>query len=372
MAGASYNGTMALDLPSTWPLLTADLPGIGGQVKVDPDDFEVEELPAYEPSGSGDHLYLWVAKRDMGAEFFLREVARALGLAMGDVGMAGVKDRRAVTRQWISVPAGCSDRVPALAERGILVEKQARHTNKLRTGHLIGNRFTVRLRGVAAETAERLPPLLERLRQGGFPNYYGEQRFGRDGETLAVGLKLLQGERLPAAQRFLRKMALSAVQSVLFNHVLARRLTEGLLHQVLPGDLMRHWPRGGHFVVEDAAREQARFDAHQIVTTGPMFGVKMQQPGGPVAEREAAVLAAAGLALPSFAGFGGLLQGTRRPLVCFVDDLSWEMADADAVLRFTLPAGSYATVLLDEIRKASDSTPEGASEASDARVEQRE
>ncbi|HKA06666.1 MAG TPA: tRNA pseudouridine(13) synthase TruD, partial [Gemmataceae bacterium] len=152
---------------------------------------------------------------------------------------------------------------------------------------------------------------------------------------------------------FLRKLALSAAQSLLFNQYLASRLTDGLLRTVLVGDVMAKWPAGGMFTAEDVPTEQARFDRREIVTAGPMFGRKTFRAKAAAAEREAAILAAAGLSRDSFTGFGKLVQGTRRHNLVYIDDLSatWE---ADGLrLSFTLPAGSYATVLLREVMKTS-------------------
>src|SRR5436190_5239911 len=110
----------------TPPLLTPDVPGVGGRIKAVPEDFEVEEIPAYEPSGQGEHLYLWVEKRDMGAEYFVRQVAQRLGVPPGEVGTAGLKDRRAVTRQWVSVPAAAEARLAALDGDGLRLLRTSR------------------------------------------------------------------------------------------------------------------------------------------------------------------------------------------------------------------------------------------------------
>src|SRR5438067_13929550 len=118
---------MAFDLGSPLPLLTADLPGIGGRIKAEPEDFEVEEIPAYAPSGQGDFLYLWIEKRDMGAEFFARQVAKRLGVGPGEVGTAGLKDRRAVTRQLVSIPVSAEPRLAQLEGDGIRVLSVSRH-----------------------------------------------------------------------------------------------------------------------------------------------------------------------------------------------------------------------------------------------------
>jgi tRNA pseudouridine13 synthase len=163
---------------------------------------------------------------------------------------------------------------------------------------------------------------------------------------------LLHQEHAGARSPFLRKLALSAAQSALFNHCLARRMADGLFRRVLPGDVMAKWPFGGMFVADDLPREQARLDAREIVPAGPMFGRKMFAAAGEAARREAQVLEEAGLTPQSFHGFGKLLSGTRRHNLVYVEDLSGA-ADADGVrLTFTLPAGSYATVLLREITKS--------------------
>jgi tRNA pseudouridine13 synthase len=337
--------------PDDPPLLTPDLPGIGGRIKVEIDDFEVEEIPAYEPAGNGDHLFLWVEKRDLGAEFFLRQVAKRLGVGPGDVGTAGLKDRRAVTRQWVSLPAGVEPRLSELDGDGIRVLRVSRHSNKLRPGHLHGNRFRVLIRDVPPDAEQIAAAILDRIRRDGLPNYYGPQRFGDDGETGRLGMSLLRGERASRPNPFLRKLALSAAQSLLFNDCLGRRLKDGLLRTVLVGDVMAKWPAGGMFVARDLPAEQARFDARATVHSGPMFGRKTFAADGIAAEREAAVLHDAGLTLQSFAGFGKLLQGTRRQNLVYVDDLAASAEATGLQLTLTLPAGSYATVLLREVMK---------------------
>jgi len=354
---------MTFDPLAPPPLLTADLPGIGGRIKAEPEDFEVEEVPAYAPSGAGDFLYLWVEKRDMGAEFFTRQVAKRLGVPIGEVGTAGMKDRRAVTRQMVSVPALAEANLSRLEGDGLRVLSVSRHGNKLKPGHLRGNRFRILVRGVHAEAAARLPALVERLRRDGLANFYGPQRFGHDGETVLAGLALLRGEAPPptASGRpmnvrspFLRKLALSAAQSALFNHCLAGRAADGLLRRVLPGDVMAKWPFGGMFVAQDVDAEQRRLDAREAVPAGPMFGRKMFAAAADAAEREAAVLGAAGLSVSSFQGFGKLVQGTRRHNLVYLDDLAAAPEEQGVRLSFTLPAGSYATVLLREVTKSEE------------------
>jgi len=340
------------------PLVTAEVPGVGGEIKTNPEDFEVEEIPAYEPSGQGDFLYLWIEKRDMGAEYFERQIAKRLDIPVGEVGTAGLKDRRAVTRQWVSVPASVETRLAALEGDGIKVLRVGKHSNKLRAGHLHGNRFRILIRNAGGlpalddnVQASRLHYVVDRLREHGLPNYYGPQRFGHDGETLHLGMAILRGEK-SARNPFMKKLALSAAQSALFNHALAQRFRDDLLRRVLPGDVMCKVPFGGMFVAEDVVTEQRRFDAREIVTAGPIFGRKMFAAATDAAQREQAALSAFELASSTFNGFGKLLLGTRRHNLVYVSDLAAALEPDGIRLSFTLPAGSYATVLLREIMKS--------------------
>jgi tRNA pseudouridine13 synthase len=341
------------------PLLTPDLPGVGGRIKVQPEDFEVEEIPAYEPSGAGDHLYLWVEKRGIGPEYFVKQLARRLDVPPADVGTAGLKDRHAVTRQWVSVPKHAEPNLPHLDGDGITLLSVSRHTNKLKPGHLRGNRFRVLVRDADPAKADAVRPVIDRIEQLGLPNYYGPQRFGRDGGTAALGLAMLKGERTSRVNPFLRKLALSAAQSLLFNDTLGRRLADGLFRTVLAGDVMMKWPAGGLFVAADVPAEQARFDRRETVTGGPMFGAKTFPAAADAADREAKVLGDHGLSPGSFAGFGKLVQGTRRHNLVYPDGLAAAWEPEGLRLAFTLPAGSYATVLLREVMKADVAGEEG-------------
>lgn len=355
---------MSIDPSQSLPLVTASLPGIGGKIKELPEDFEVEEIAAYPCSSIGSHLFLWVEKRDMGAEFFARQVARRLDIPVGEIGTAGLKDRRAVTRQWVSVPETCQDRLKQLDGDGIRVLDVQHHENKLRPGHLKGNRFRILIREPVPEVADRLPPLLDMLKNQGLPNYYGPQRFGRDGDNAALGMDLLIGKTKKRLPPFLRKLVLSAAQSALFNQYLAQRMRDGLFRQVLDGDVMAKWPAGGMFVASDIPREQERFDVREIVHAGPIFGRKTYAAASIAAAREAAILQTAGLSPESFRAQGKLLQGTRRHNLIYVDDLL-AVVELDGVrLTVTLPAGSYATTLLNELMKhfLVDSDPDASYE----------
>jgi tRNA pseudouridine13 synthase len=343
---------MDLDTLVCPPFLTAASPGLGGRIKTEPEDFVVEEIPAYAPSGDGDFLYLWVEKRDMGAEYFQRQIARRLEIPPGEVGTAGLKDRRAVTRQMVSVPVAAQARIAQLDGDGIRVLDVSRHTNKLRPGHLHGNCFNALIREARPDPSG-LDAILDQVRRHGLPNFYGPQRFGRQRESLELGLALLHGEKpaRPVRNPFLRKLVLSAAQAGLFNHYLARRLTDGLLRSVQPGDVMAKIPFGGMFVAEDVPREQARFEARETVTAGPIYGRKTFAAAADAARREAETLASFALTPAAFAGFGKLVQGTRRHNLVYLDDLTTRWEPQGLRLTFTLPAGCYATMLLREITK---------------------
>lgn len=340
------------------PLLTDDLPGVGGCIKVEPEDFEVEEIPSYEPLGHGEHLFLWVQKVGVGPEFFARTIAQRLNVPVNSVGMAGLKDRHAISRQWVSVPQGAEPNLHKLDGDGITLLRHTRNQNKLKTGHSRGNRFRVLIRDADPAKAEALGAVLTRLRLLGMPNYYGPQRFGRGGGTVDLGFQCLAGTQSKRIRPFVYKFALSAVQSLLFNDYLGRRMQDGLYRKVLPGDVMMKWPFGGLFVTDDVAVEQARFDAKEIVTGGPMFGTHTFAAAKDAAEREAAVLADHKLSAKSFANFGKLMGGTRRHNLIYLDDLEATWEPAGLRLAFSLPSGCYATVLLREVMKVNPDAEE--------------
>jgi tRNA pseudouridine13 synthase len=346
--------TTAHDRPLPW--LTADQPGIGGALKTVLEDFVVEELPAYEPCGEGSHLFLWIEKRNVAADQLVTHLARTLGVSRAAIGMAGLKDRQGVTRQSVSVPAEAAPNLGKVDTPEITLLRAVLHRNKLRTGHLRGNRFEVVVRTPSAPDLNRVKRIADVIDRMGFPNYYGEQRFGLGGETLALGLDLLRGLKTPRdipphKRRFLLRLSLSAVQSQLFNEVLARRLEDGLLHRVLAGDLLQVTATGGPFVAVDVCREQRRCEAGETVITGPMFGPKMRMPAGDAASRERAVLEECGLTLAEFAVWKKLLPGTRRPLVARAVGLTCDPVAGGVRLSFTLASGVYATSLLREFQK---------------------
>ncbi len=332
------------------PYLTPDLPAAGGQLKSKPEDFVVEELPAYEPCGEGEHLFLWVEKRGWSTPQAAKQLARAIGVEEKDVSWAGLKDRDAVTRQYLCLPAKrAADPATISLPAGLAVLKWARHRNKLKNGHLKGNRFELVLRSVLEPDVAL--EALARVARLGAPNYFGEQRFGVQRDNAARGKAILEaGGR--HRDRFERKLLLSAFQSELFNRVLAQRLADGLFSTVLLGDVLKKLESGGEFVCQEPAVDQPRSDAFELGATGPLFGPAMRPAEGDVGLREGKVLADEGVEAALFERGGGETQGARRLLRMPVKDVSSERVGADVTVHFTLPSGSYATVVVRELTKA--------------------
>ena len=340
-----------------------------GRIKVEPEDFVVEELPAYLPCGEGEHLYLWIEKRDVSAEYLTGQLSRALGISRDSIGMAGQKDRRAVTRQWVSVPGEAESRLAALddlAAQGLVrVLSSSRHRNKLRPGHLVGNRFEVRVRTEDVDALGIASRIAERIRHEGVPNRYGDQRFGIGDETLQWGRDLLSGARTsrdiePRRRRWFLRFALSAVQSDLFNAVVQVRQERGLLRRVIEGDVLQVIASGGCFTTEDPALDQPRVDSREVIPTGPMFGVKMKSPLGEALHLEQEILDASGLQLKHFEPFSQLMQGARRAVVVYPADVEVHADPLGVRVVFSLPPGAYATTVLEEFLEEPQLVPESS------------
>ncbi|HEY4241148.1 MAG TPA: tRNA pseudouridine(13) synthase TruD [Kofleriaceae bacterium] len=340
------------------PYLTEGMPGIGGTLRAAPEDFVVDEEPAYLPSGAGDHVFVRIEKRGLTTPAAVEAIARALGVNPRDIGVAGMKDRHAVTRQWLSLPPPLAPEAAlALAIPDVQILEAQRHPHKLRTGHVRANRFVLRVRGVGPEGLERAQAILDRLAAApGAPNFYGEQRFGRHGDNAERGRAMLRGERMK--DRRMARLMMSALQSELFNAWLAARLADGLYAQAIAGDLM-HKRGGGMFDCVDPTVDSPRIG--EIVPTGPMFGDRMRCPAAasPAAVREDQILAAAGLTLDAFGAVRAIAEGTRRDAAIEVGDprVAWAAPETLEVA-FTLPGGAYATIVLREIMKvAVDDAP---------------
>lgn len=335
----------------TLPLATGGLEGTGGHIGPRPADFQVVEIPRYAPSGQGDHCFVRIRKTGLTSWEAAARLARALGQRSGDVGLAGIKDKHAVTEQWLSVPDVAPQDALAVTLEGVEVLEAVRHGHKLRTGHLAGNRFVVRLTGVGEGALDRAEAILSQVATGGAYHGFGPQRFGARGDNAHLGRELLAGKR-QIRQRRQRRLALSALQSELFNAYLAARVRLPL-ETPLAGELVQKTDTGGIFPAEDPEEVAARMARREVVVTGPLFGPKMRSPAaqGPAAALEERVLAEAGLTREDFAPFRRLAPGARRPLLVWPLEPAVRALDQGLQVRFTLPPGGYATVLLREITK---------------------
>jgi tRNA pseudouridine13 synthase len=339
---------------------TSSLSGISGRIKERFEDFVVDEVPAYPPDGrEGRHLLIRVRKRGVSTPDLIRNLSHALRIESREVGCAGRKDREAVTTQWLSVPWESRDAVDRLSIEGVELIEARPHGQKLRMGHLSGNRFRIVVRdpGMDLESARHLvrEKVLGLERGGGLENLYGEQRFGHGGENLDRGFDLLRAGRRPNPSE---KFLLSAAQAGLFNLYLVLRRGQGWLRQVLPGDLLQKREGGALFAVEDPGAEQPRLNRGELVVSGPIYGSKMRAPldPSPSALLEQEVLRRADSSPKLFAAFGKNLPGSRRPVQVPVADFRvTEVEETDDLaggleLRFGLPAGSYATQLIRELQ----------------------
>ena len=399
--------------PVEVPRFYPDLPPIGGVLRTTCEDFEVEEIPLYEFSGEGEHLYLTVRKTNRTTLQIRDYLAKFFGVYPDDAGFAGFKDKRAVAQQTFSIPTDQTVHAQELDRSFLQLISATRHSNKLRTGHLKGNRFRIRVRGVDAAAAATATEVMARIARDGMPNFYGPQRFGIHGMGHKVGEALLRRdiegaigwmlfpqegieepfrhlagegkyvealELLPpgrtaeaallhclrrhpgnlrvAARRIprqLRKMYYSAFQSRLFNWVLRERIEWGpdALTTLRLGDLAFIHSKGACFRVLDVDAERERAERIEISPSGPMFGKKVLLSNGEMGRVERAVLSANGLRRGSFVSHvkGLDLDGGRRPLRVPVTetDVRWLEGEEALLISFTLPTGCFATTLLEQI-----------------------
>lgn len=327
------------------PVLVADF-------RSQPEDFQVTELDGFEPAGQGEHLLLTVEKRGLTTVHAARRLAQWAGIADVGIGYAGLKDRHAVTRQRFSVhlPKRVAPDMASLQDDSLRVLEHAWHHRKLPRGALRGNRFELVLRQVQGDR-EAIDRRLEAIAQGGLPNYFGEQRFGRDGDNVESARRMFAGQRVRREQR---SIYLSAARSVMFNAVLSARVDAGDWASgrdgevwMLEGSQSVFGPEAADEALADRAR---RLDIH---ATGPLWGRGELRCTGACRDLELAVLEA----------FPDLRQGLeeaglkqeRRALRVRVAALDWDWPAADQlVLRFELPPGAYATGLLAELGEVRD------------------
>jgi tRNA pseudouridine13 synthase len=313
------------------------------------EDFLVEEELGFAPDGAGQHLLLRVRKRDANTAWVAKRLAQAAGCREFEVGYAGLKDRRAVAVQWFSVPRPRAAAPGPFAGEGFEVLEMHAHARKLPRGALAGNRFAIRMRAADGDgpgLAQRLAPRLALIGQRGVPNYFGPQRFGREGANLAPrphGLARLKGAQ--------RGLLLSAARSLVFNALLAARVADGSWQRLGAGDVAILDGRGSIFPVDEVdAVLAARCQRLEIHPSGPLWGQGEPPSAGPIRALELAV--AAGFpeqcALCAAAG----MRPERRSLRLAVAEASCEAEAGAALLRFRLGRGAFATAVLRELLAA--------------------
>jgi tRNA pseudouridine13 synthase len=311
-----------------------------------PETFFVQEIPLFEASGEGAHLFLRIRKAGLSTPAVLRELERGLGLPEKEVGYAGFKDRDSTSEQTISLPARCRESAAHVLDRiGVEILSAELHPHKLRTGKLRGNRFRAILSCQTSEDLHVLKAGCARLTLEGLPNAFGPQRFG-DGGAAGLGREIFLGLR-PGKSFRRTRFAVSAFQAAIFNRVLEIRRRERLFPGPVNGDLMKRHDSGGLFLLDTVDDESARrTEKFEISPTGPLPGKKMRRPEGLALQVEEAALAEQGVS--SFQCGIAKAPGTRRFLRVPVLDLQMKLEVGRSVLEFTLPPGSYASVLMSE------------------------
>jgi tRNA pseudouridine13 synthase len=331
-------------------------PVLSARIRSTPEDFVVEELPGFEPSGEGEHLLLTVEKRGMNTAFAAKRIAAWAGIAEMGVGYAGLKDRHAVTRQRFSVhlPRKVAPDLTSLGSDDLKVIDSTWHSRKLPRGALAGNRFELILRAVEGDT-QAIEARLRDIAAHGLPNWFGEQRFGRDGGNVAAALAMFSGWRVRREQR---SLLISAARSELFNRVLAARLEDGSWNRGLDGEV---WMLAGSRSVfgpepwnDQLAQRLEDFDIHP---TGPLWGAGELRTTTDARQCEEGALQEEGAsALRAGLEREGLRQ-ERRALRLKPDGLAWSWLSTDALrVTFALPPGSYATAVLHELGAVADAT----------------
>ena len=337
--------------------------------KQTPRDFVVEEIPLYTFSAEGEHLILFVRKKGLSTTEMIGQFARYLGIKNRDIGYAGLKDKHAMTKQYISLPKKYEEALENFSSENIKILSKTYHNNKLRIGHLKGNRFYIRLKKVNPTAAVKIDEALKNLAEKGMPNFFGYQRFGTDGDNHILGEKIAKGDRREKNPR-IKKLLINAYQSHLFNLWLSRRLEinslvehfsveelENVLNmqkdelkylkaqthpfKLFNGDLMEHYPYGRLFSFDGSEEDFARFSNRDISVTGLLSGkrVKIATDSARIIEKDYDTQINT--------------DGARRFAWVYPSDIEgrFNQVEAQYELNFTLPKGSYATVLIEEIAK---------------------
>ncbi len=323
-------------------------PPLRGALRQAPQDFQVDEVLGFEPDGAGEHVLLLVRKTGINTEDALRRIAHHAGVRPRDIGYCGLKDRNAVTTQWLSV--GLAGRPEpdwtVLDNAGLKILSASRHRRKLKRGIAQGNRFRIRVGEISGDRT-RATELLAAMLAGGVPNYFGEQRFGRGYGNLERAECLFRGE-LKRVRTHLRGLYLSAARSQVFNEILGRRVDEGSWCRILPGDVMQLEGSRSWFAImepdEDSLRRNQELDIHP---TGPLWGKGALPCTGLAADLEQATAERFDVWCRGLENYG--LKQERRALRLRVAELEYTWGAGVLDLSFCLPSGAFATTAIREL-----------------------
>ena len=308
-------------------------------------DFVVKEQLGYDMSGDGEFVAVKVRKTDCNTLFVGEQLAKFAGISARNMSYAGLKDRKAVTEQWFSLqmPGQPTPDFSQFSLEGVEILEVTRHQRKIRIGSLQGNHFEILLRN--AEETDELKVRLDFLAKNGFPNYFTEQRFGRDGNNLTQALRWANGE-INVKDRNKRSFYLSAARSEIFNLILAKRIELGLAQQVLNGDILQLNGSHSWFVVdesEDLAQLQQRLAQQDVLLTAPL--ISEEEKSAVDFENEIFAQHQALFALMR----QERMKAARRPILMQPQQFQWQFEPNGLRLQFDLPAGSYATALIREL-----------------------
>lgn len=333
----------------TLPRVYSDVPPLTGTIKSEPEDFVVIEQLGYRPSGDGEHVFITVKKRERNTSEIANMLAKFAGVKRVAVGYAGLKDRHAVTEQSFTVqlPGKEAPDWSDLEDDFVTILNAERHNRKIRRGSLLGNAFRIRIRDVAGnrDLAEQI---LETISNHGVPNYFGSQRFGREGKNLHMAEKvLIDGQRFKRDQL---SIYLSAARSYLFNLVVADRISQGHWGAAMDGDVMQLSGSNKHFYVDKVTEDiRQRHEALDIHATGPLYGKASRalEPTGYVSDIEHAIAEQWQAWIAGVERIG--VEADRRAMRMPVAGMNWFWQQDSLVLNFSLPSGCYATSVLREL-----------------------
>lgn len=308
-------------------------------------DFVVKEQLGYDMSGDGEFVVVKVRKTDCNTLFVGEQLAKFAGISARNMSYAGLKDRKAVTEQWFSLqmPGQPTPDFSQFSLEGVEILDVTRHQRKIRIGSLQGNHFEILLRNT--EETDELKERLDFLAKNGFPNYFTEQRFGRDGNNLTQALRWANGE-IKVKDRNKRSFYLSAARSEIFNLIVAKRIELGLAQQVLNGDILQLNGSHSWFVVdesEDLAQLQQRLAQQDVLLTAPLIGE--EEKSAVDFENEIFAQHQALFALMR----QERMKAARRAILMQPQHFQWQFEPNGLRLQFALPAGSYATALIREL-----------------------